>query len=328
MLGAVVRRLPAAIGALLCSSLLFAQTASAAYPERPVRIVVPYGPGGNTDTTARVIAEEVARSLNSPMIVVNKPGSGVTLGTEYVARSPADGYTFLVTTLAHSINQTLYKSLPYDSVKDFQAVALIGKVPLVLTVNPKLPVKTQAELIELLKNNPDKHGFVSSGIGSPTHVAGESFKIATKTSAVHVPYKGEMPGLMDVIGGHATFGFGTLAATAPLFQAGSLRVLSIASARPSDLLPGVPTTDEAGVPGFQAYTWTALLAPAGTPRDIVDTMNREVNKALQNPDIQERLKKLGAEADETLSPEATQEFMNSETQKWGATVTASGATVD
>lgn len=323
------RFLPAAIAAMVCSSLWLTQpSAAATYPDRPIRVVIPYGPGGNTDITARIIAEDISKSLNTPVVVENRPGSGVTLGTEIVAKAPADGYTLLITTLAHSINQTLYKKLPYDSQKDFLPIALVAKVPLVLTVDPRLPIQNQQDLINLLHKNPDKHSFASSGIGSPTHVAGESFKIETKTSAVHAPYKGEMPGLNDVIGGHVTFAFGTAAATTRLAQAGSLRALSIASAQRSALLPDVPTTDEAGLKGFQAYTWTALLAPAGTPGDIVKAVNQAVNKALTNPEIKKRLTQLGAETDDMLTPEATRAFMDAETSKWGAIVTASGATVD
>lgn len=322
------RRLPAAIGALLCASAWLAQPAVAAYPERAVRVIVPYGPGGNTDITTRVIADEISRSLDTPIVVENKPGSGVTLGTEFVSKAAPDGYTLLVTTLAHATNQTLYKKLPYDSNKDFAPIALIGKVPLVLTAAPQLEIKTQQDLIDLLHKNPEKYSFASSGVGSPTHMAGESFLIDTKTSAVHAPYKGEMPGLTDTIGGHVTFGFGTLAAVAPLFEAKSLHVLSIASAQRSDLLPGVPTTDEAGIPGFEAYTWTALLAPAGTPQDVIDTMNRAVNKALSNPKLQERLKQMGTEADQTLTPQETQGFIDSEAKKWGSIITASGVTID
>jgi tripartite-type tricarboxylate transporter receptor subunit TctC len=299
-----------------------------AYPTQPIRLTVPYPAGGTTDVVARVVAEALAPRLGQSIIIDNRPGAGVTVGSSFVAKAPPDGHSLLVTTLAHAINPSLFRSLPYDSERDFVPVGMIGLTPLVLVVNPKLAVRDLAGFIALLRAEPDRHAFGSAGVGSPMHVAPELFKQVTGTEVRHVPYRGEAPALNDLVAGHITFAIDPVTAAAGLVRSGLLRALAVASARRAESMPEVPTMAEAGLPGFEAYTWTVVMAPRGTPPAVVEPLNRELNATLTAPAIRSRLGELGVEMGQPLSPAETQAFIRTEAAKWAPIVRASGAVLD
>lgn len=317
------------VGMLLCASpLANVQAQTGPYPNRPIRFVVPYAVGGATDVLTRVTAEAMSKSIGQSIVIENRPGGGVLLSSGFVAKAPPDGYTILVTTSAHSINQTLYRKLPYDSDRDFMAVAIIGKVSFVLLVHPKIAANDLASFIELLRRNPGKYSFGSAGLGSPMHVGPELFKNITATEATHVPYKGETAALNDLLGGHTAFMYSSTATAAQHIRAGSARPLAVTSLRRSPLLPNVPTLAEAGLAAAETYSWIVLLAPANTPREVVELLNREVGKALSNGEVRARMADSGFDVDTRLSPAETSEFIHAEAVKWAPIVKASGAVTE
>lgn len=295
------------------------------YPERPVRLVVPYSAGGTADVVARLLAERFTKTIGSSFLVENRPGAGATVGTGQVAKSAPDGYTLLVTTLVHSLTPALFDKLPYDAEKDFEPVALAGLVPFVLSVNPNSPAQDLAAFRVLLQANPGKFDYGSAGPGSPMHIVPELFKSLTATDAKHVPYRGEAPALTDLVSGHITFTITPITNMAGLVRAGALRALGVASDTRSPLLPDVPTMREAGLPGFEVSTWVALLAPAGTPGSIVERLSREVNDALADPDFRARVADLGVQTNDVRTPAATAAFIKGETARWSPVVKAAGA---
>lgn len=305
-----------------------AHAQSGPYPNRPIRFVVPYAVGGATDVLTRVTAEAMSKSIGQSIMIENRPRGGVLLSSSFVSKAPPDGYTILVTTSAHSINQTLYRKLPYDSDKDFAPVAIIGKVSFVLLVHPKIEASDLASFIELLRRNPGKYSFGSAGLGSPMHVGPELFKNMTATAATHVPYKGETAALNDLLGGHTAFMYSSAATAAQHIRAGTVRPLAVTSLRRSPLLPNVPTMAEAGLAAAETYSWIVLLAPANTPREILDLLNREVGKALSNSEVRARMADSGFDVDTRLSPAETREFIQAEAVKWAPIVKASGAITD
>jgi tripartite-type tricarboxylate transporter receptor subunit TctC len=312
--------------------------AQAAWPTKPVRIVVPFAAGGTTDILARAIAPELQKAFGQPFVVDNKPGAGGNTGAAEVAKAAGDGYTFLMGTVGtHAINPSLYPKMPYEHVKDFAPVTLVAGVPNVLVLNPataqRLAVSTVADFIQALRANPGRLNMASSGNGTSIHLAGELFKTLTGTFMVHIPYRGSGPALIDLMAGSMDVMFDNLPSALPHIKSGRLKALAVTSAVRSTALPEVPTVAEAGasaVPGlrnYEASSWFGLLAPAGTPADVIGRMQAEVAKALAQPAIKERLVAQGA-IPSGNTPAEFARHIDAETKKWAQVVKASGAKVD
>ena len=299
----------------------------AAYPTKPVRLVVPFPAGGTTDLLARAAAQKLSEAWGQQMIVDNRPGAAGNIGAELVAKSTPDGYTLLMGTVGtHAINASLYAKMPYDHVKDFTPVILVAGVPNVLVVNPQLPVNTVPELIAYAKANPGKLNFASSGSGTSIHLSGELFKTMTGVLMTHVPYKGSAPALTDLIGGQVQLMFDNLPSSLAFIKAGKLRAIAVTGTTRAPALPDVPTVADT-VPGFEASSWFGILAPAGTPRDIVMKINGETAKWLASPDAKEKLAAQGANV-AGGTPEDFAKHIQAETAKWAKVVKESGAKVD
>jgi tripartite-type tricarboxylate transporter receptor subunit TctC len=299
----------------------------AAYPERPIQLVVPFPAGGSTDVVARIVAAKMGELLGQQMVVDNRAGAGGNVGAAAVSRAEPDGYTLLIGTVAtHAINVSLYPKMPYDAVKSFAPVSLLVIVPNVLEVNPELPVKSVQELIDLLKANPGKYDYASSGIGTPLHLSGELFKSMAGVDMVHVPYRGAGPALTDLLGGQVKIMFDNLPSSIGHIRDGKLRALAITTATRSPAAPDLPTVAESGLPGYETYSWNALFAPAGTPPEVVDTLAQAAAKAVQDPAVKQRLADLSAEAVGT-GPAELARHVEAELAKWGPVVKASGASV-
>jgi tripartite-type tricarboxylate transporter receptor subunit TctC len=299
-----------------------------AWPSKPIKWVVPFAPGGTTDILARTVGEKLAVALGVPVVVENKPGAGGGVGAEIVAKSPPDGYTIMGGTIStHAINASLYAKLPYDPVKDFEPITLIARLPNMLVVNPAVPANNVKELIALLKANPDKYTFASSGNGTSQHLSGELFKTMAGVEMQHVPYKGSPPALQDVVGGQVTMTFDNITTAWPLAKAGKLRALAVTTTKRSAIAPDVPTLAESGLPGFEVGSWQGVFAPAGTPKEIVRRLNAEIVKILGMPDVREKLTALGAEPVGN-SPDEFSAMVKAEVVKWSEVVKKSGAKVD
>lgn len=323
------RRLLAATAAALLPLPLLAQTA---WPSKPVRIVVPFAPAGTTDILARALAPELSKAFGQPFVIENKPGAGGNLGADLVAKSN-DGHTLLMGTVGtHAINPALYPKMPYDHVKDFVPITLVAGVPNVLVMNPAkadaLGIKGVPDLIRYAKANPGKLNMASSGNGTSIHLAGELFKTMTGTFMVHFPYRGSGPALLDLIGGNMDLMFDNLPSAMPQIKAGKLKALAVTSAERSAAVPDLPTVAEAGpLKGYEASSWFGLLAPAGTPADVVNRLQQETAKALGSPALKERLLAQGA-IPSGMSPADFSKLIAAETKKWAEVVKASGAKVD
>ena len=328
------RHLLLATAALLSGLPGLAGAQQAAWPAKPVRIVVPFAAGGTTDLLARALAPELQKAFGQPFVVDNKPGAGGNLGAAEVAKS-SDGHTLLMGTVGtHGINQALYPKLPYDPVKDFAPVTLVAAVPNVLVLNPAkaqaLGINTVQDLIRVAKANPGKLNMASSGNGTSIHLAGELFKSMTGTFMLHFPYRGSGPALIDLMGGNVDLMFDNLPSSLPHIKAGKLKAIAVTSARRSEALPDIPTIEEAGGPslkGYEASSWFGLLAPISMPAEQVQRLQREAAKALTTPAIKERLASQGAIASGMTSAEFAA-LINSETKKWAHVVKVSGAKVD
>jgi tripartite-type tricarboxylate transporter receptor subunit TctC len=296
--------------------------AQAAYPTRPIRMIVPFTPGGSTDILGRAIGQALNDAWRQPVIIENKPGAGGAIGAEAAAKAAPDGYTLFmghIGTLA--VNPTLYAKLPYDAVKDFAPVALVAMVPNVLVVNPSVPARTVSELIALAKAKPGTLNCSSGGAGSAAHLAIEYFKLATGTDIVHVPYKGTAPAVTDLIGGQVSM---TMTGLPPLLQhirAGKLRALGVASNARLPQIPDVPTIAEAGVPGFEATQWYGVVVPARTPTAIVDQLAAEIRRSLSQPDLKKRLEDEGAQP-ANMGPAEFQKLIVTEIERWGKVIRA------
>ncbi len=325
----LLRQAALAAGATLplVPGLAWAQTGAAGYPSKTVRIVVPYPPGGPTDIVARLVGNKLSERYKQPFVIDNKPGAGGNLGAEAVARSLADGYSLVVGTTAHAINPSLFKQMNYDLVRDFAPVALLTRVPLVLVVHPDVPARTLEEFIAHARKSDGSLAYASSGNGQSTHLAAELFKSMTGVKMVHVPYKGSAPALVDVAGGQVAAMFDTMLSAMPQVKAGRLRALAVTSARRSDAAPELPTIAESGVAGYEATAWNGLLAPAGTPKEIVDELNRAVNEILRQPDVAQRLAADGADPGSGSAAEF-QDFIRAELDKWARAVKSSGAVLN
>jgi tripartite-type tricarboxylate transporter receptor subunit TctC len=315
----------------LAATALLAMPAAAqapAYPAKPIRYVVPYPPGGPLDIVARSLAQKLGPRLGQQVLVDNRPGAGGNIGAELVAKAPADGYTILMGAVAtHAINPHLYRTLPYDPVRDFTPVTLITQVPNVLVVHPSLPVRSVSDLIALARAKPGALSFGSGSIGSAGHLAGELFKVMAKVDMVHVPYKGAAPAVADLLGGQIQLMFDNLASALPHVKAGRLRAVAVTTERPSPQVPQLPTIAASGLPGFDVSTWFGVFAPAGLPPAILERLHAELSAALKQPDVRAQLANLGAEP-AALSPQAFAAFVQRELAKYEAVVRASGARVD
>ena len=315
----------------LFAALLGAASAAAlaqAYPSRPVRMVVPLSPGGFADTPTRMLAPRLSEQLGRQFFVENKPGAGGTIGADFVAKAPPDGYTLLVTGTPHVISAHLYKKLPYDALKDFTHIALIASGPYALVVNPqKVNVANVRELIGAAKAQPGKIDFASSGNGSAQHLVGALFNSMAGIDLNHVPYKGSGPAMQDLIAGQVGVSFAGIPNVLGHAKAGRLRVLGVTGARRWGELPDVPTLAEAGVPGYEATLWLNISGPPGMPADIVQRLHAEIAKALREPEVQANFRAAGVEAT-SMGPQELSIFMRAEYDKWGRVVRETGATVN
>jgi tripartite-type tricarboxylate transporter receptor subunit TctC len=324
----------AAAKALLCFlSLTLAPGALLAqdpYPSKPVRIIVSFAAGGPTDQVARIMSAKLTELLGQTFVVENKTGAGGNLGAADVAKAAPDGYQLLVATVStHAINPGLYKKMPYDPVRDFAPVAQVGVTPCVLTVNPSLPVNDVKGLIALVKENPGKYSYGSSGMGSILHLCGEQFKTAAGgLQIVHVPYRGSAPMMADLVGGQIAIAFDALPTVLPQVNAGKIRAIGGGMATRARAMPDLPTLQEQGVSGYECYTWNAILAPAKTPAPIVTVLSDAINKALADPVVLKRLQDAGVDPTPGSSPEKLAEFIKGELAKWAPIIKASGAQVD
>jgi len=304
----------------------FAQTP--AYPAKPVRLIVPFPPGGSLDIAGRLIAQKLTEIWGQTVVVENKPGAGGNIGADYVAKSPPDGYTILLGALStHAVNPSLYKSMPYDAAKDFAPITLIAITPNVLVVNASLPVNSAKEFIAYAKANPGKLNFGSGSNGSAGHLAGELFKVETGSDAVHVPFKGGAPATQALMAGDTQFMFDNLANAMSQVKAGRIKALAVTTAQRSNLVPDLPTMAEAGLPGFDISTWYGLFAPAGTPAPSVAKWNADVTKILNSSDVKAKLVADGADPSPN-TPEQFSQFIARELAKYARIVKASGAKVD
>ncbi|MBK6850637.1 MAG: tripartite tricarboxylate transporter substrate binding protein [Burkholderiales bacterium] len=309
--------------ALACASPALAQ--GSGWPTKPIRLVVTFPPGGAPDILARLFADKA--QLGQPVVVDNKAGAGGNIGAESVAKAPADGYSVVMGTVGtHSINGSLYARMPYDMVKDFTPIAHVASAPNLLVVTNNLPVKNVAELITYLKANPNKLSFGSPGIGSSVHVSGELFKSLTGTTMQHVPYKGRQFAIPDLVGGQIQLMFDNMPSALPMAKEGKIRALAQTTATRSQAAPDVPTVGET-VPGFEATTWFAMFAPAGTPREVVTKLNAELQRVFKLPDVLDKLKSLGLEPS-ISTPDELAKFQAAEIVKWAKVVKDSGARAD
>ena len=320
---------------LIAPSVSMPVAAQAVWPSKPVRIVVPFAPGGTTDLLARAMAPELSKAFGQSFVVENRAGAGGNVGADAVAKSPADGYTLLMGTVGtHGINKALYPSLPYNPVKDFAPITLVAGVPNVMVMNAdkaqKLGITTVADFIRYARANPGKLNMASSGNGTSIHLAGELFKSMSGTYLVHFPYRGSGPALVDLIGGTMDVMFDNLPSALPHIKSGRLKALAVTSNQRSAALPDAPTLEQAGgsaLKGYDASSWFGLLAPAGTPADVVNRLQQEVAKSFGKPDVKEKLQSQGAIPGGN-TPAEFAKFIDAEIAKWALVVKASGAKVD
>ena len=316
--------------ALLTSvlALLFAGPFLAqSFPAKPVRVVVPYPPGGPTDIVARVLFQQVAEATGQQFLIDNRAGAGGNIGAELVAKSPPDGYTVLIGTTAHAINMSLFKNLGYDVQKDLMPVSLLTQGPLVLVAHPQFPASSVKEVIELAKTKPGGLNFASSGNGQSTHLSAELFNTMAGIKMAHVPYKGSAPALTDVMSGQVDVMFDTTLSAMPFVKAGKLKALGLTSAVRSPAAPDVPTIAESGLPGYEVFAWNGVLVPTGTPKAIIQQLNDHIRKAMLLPQVKDKFSAQGFAASWN-SPESFGVFLKTEVDKWSRTVKASGATLD
>jgi tripartite-type tricarboxylate transporter receptor subunit TctC len=324
MLASLTRRGAVAALALGLAGGAFAQ----AWPSRPIRLVVPFPAGGSTDIVGRLIGDKLSQGLGQPVVVDNRGGAGGTTGSDLVAKSPADGYTIVMATSStHAIAASLYPKLPYDPVRDFAPITLVGTATILMVVHPSVPAQNVAEFIALAKSKPGQIMFGSTGNGSVSHLTAEYFKSMAGVELQHVPYKGDSPMTIDLVAGRVQLAFGTAVAFLPYVQGGKLNALAVTDAKPSPVAPKLPTVAASGLPGFEALQWFGLLAPAGTPKEVLVRLNTEIQKVLQMHEVQEKLQSLGIQI-AAGGPDHFAGFIRSETVKWGKIVKASGAKVD
>lgn len=310
--------------ALSCS----AASALAEYPDKPVKIIVPYPPGGTTDILARVIAQRLAERLKQSFIVENRAGASGAIGTQAVAKSPADGYTLCMGTIGtHGINSALFKDLPYDAVKDFAPITIVGITPNVLTVHPSVPAKNLQELLALARAKPGSLNFGSTSPSGSPRMAGELFKTMANIDIAHIPYKGAGPMLIDLVGGQIQMGFDNMPSSIGHIRSGKLRAIAVTTMKRWPGAPDVPTMAESGLPGYDVSAWFGLLAPAGTPKPVVDLLYKNIGDILKQPDMVKQLFELGAEPGGN-TPEAFARYIAADVEKWTRVVAATGVKVE
>jgi tripartite-type tricarboxylate transporter receptor subunit TctC len=311
----------AAIGGLF--GTLSHPAAALDYPTRPVRVIVPFAPGGPTDVFARLLAQQLSEQMKTQFYVENLAGAGGNIGTGRAAEASADGYTLLVDGANLVVNPELYKQVPYDPIKDFAPITIAVVSPVILTVHPSLPVQSVKELVELIKANPAKYSYASPGVGTPPHLVGELFRLTLKLDLVHVPFNGGGPAIGSAVAGHTPISFGAMAPAVPLVKAGSLRALAVSTKTRSQALPDVPTMAEQGYPEIEGETWFTLVAPARTPKDIIALLFRETSKAVAAPIVKERLASLGYEPVGSTPEECDAQF-KTEMAKWTRVIRDAG----
>jgi tripartite-type tricarboxylate transporter receptor subunit TctC len=315
----------------VCSLILLALATSSVlaqdWPTRPIRYVVPFPPAGATDILARFVADKLAPALGRPVVVENRAGASGNLGTDYVAKSPPDGYTMLMLTVAQTISETLYTKLPFSLGRDFAPVALVARVPNVMEVHPSVPAKTVKEFIALAKARPGQINYASSGSGTSIHMSAELFKMMTGVDIVHVPYKGSGPALIDLISGQVSVMFDNLTSSIGYINSGRLRALAITTATRYPGLPNLPTVSESGVPNYEASAWFGVVVPLRTPREVIVRLNTEINRAINLPDMRERFMQQGA-IPAPGTPEEFGKHIHAEVVKWAKVVKVSGAKVE
>ena len=321
----MLRRLLAVLAAI--AIVAPAAALAQAWPNRPVKIVVPFAAGGPADIYARAIGEKLQAALGQPFVVENRPGGGSIVGTDLVAKSAPDGYTLLMMSNTHTVNESLVKEKPFQLMRDFAPVAPVNFSDLVMVVHPSVPATTLAEYIALAKSKPGALNYASSGPGTPYHMAGELFKSMAGVDVLHVPYKGSSGARTDILGGQVQMMFDAITTMAPNVRAGKLKALGTSGKSRSAVLPDVPTVSEAGVPGYEAVIWLGIMAPAGTPRPIVERLNAEITKAANTPEMKEAWGKQGAQA-MSMSPDEFARFMREDIDKWARIVRISGAKAD
>jgi tripartite-type tricarboxylate transporter receptor subunit TctC len=311
-----------ALGSLCVASAAAQHAAAQQYPDKPIRLIVPFPPGGSNDIVGRLVGNELSTRLGQQFVVDNRGGAGGMIGTGLAAQARPDGHTLLIISVAFAYNPSIYKSLlQFDPVKSFTPVGILGTGPNALTINPKLPVKTVKDLIALAKAQPGKINYATAGIGSFQHLSSEMFKVLTGVNIVHVPFKGGGPAMADVIAGNTEICIGSLLQVIPHIRSGRLRAIATGGAKRVPALPDVPTLNESGVPGYEANNWWGVLAPAGTSTAIIQRLNKEIAIVLAKPEIQKTFESQGAET-LTMGPEEFATFIRSETDKWAQVVKA------
>jgi tripartite-type tricarboxylate transporter receptor subunit TctC len=308
-----------ALASLALASLWCANAQPQTYPEKPVRFLVPYPPGGGTDVVARIVQERFQAALGQPVLIENKGGAGGSLGTEVVAHAAADGYTVLFTLSSHTINPAIFAKLSFDTVKDFEPVGIVASLPQILVANPQVQANTLAELIALAKAKPDMLSYASVGNGSPGHLAGELFKLRTGTQMVHIPYRGGGPAVTDVVAGQVPLLWVSIPAAAQFIKAGKLKAFGVSTLKRSAAFPDVPTIHESGIADFEVDSWYAMFVPAKTPKPIIEKLNRALNTVLADPTVREKLLAQGAEG-VGGRPEALAKTIAAELPKWAKLV--------
>ena len=314
-----------------CAAALFIAASAAfaqGFPNKPLKMIVPFPPAGSTDLSARAVANKLGERLGQPVVIENKPGAGGNIGGEQAAKSPPDGYTLFVGTVGtNAINASLYSKMPYDHLKDFAPVILLSKTANVLVVNPNLPVNSVQDVIRLAKSKPNELTFASSGVGTSIHMSGELFKAMAGVQMTHVPYKGSGPMLIDLIGGQTSMAFDNLSAAIQHIRSGKLKALATTGTVRAPSLPDLPTVQEAGLAGYDSTSWTAIFVPAGTPKAIIDRLNKELDAILKSEETKKFFADQGAEAGGG-TPEELNAFVRAETAKWAKVVKESGAKAD
>ena len=305
-----------------------AQTADANWPNKPIRWVVPFPPGGAMDAIARTLGEKAGKSLGQPFVIENKPGAGGNIGADYVAKQPGDGYTMIITSIGMATNKPLYGKLSYDPIKDFAPVSLLAVVPNVLVTNATQPqVNTVADVIAAARKEPNKLTYASAGNGTSIHLAGEVFASLAKVEMLHIPYKGSGPAVAGLLGGQTNYMFDSITSARPHIESGKLRALGVTTAKRSNALPNVPTLAEAGVPGYEVSPWFAVFVPASTPPSIVLKLNSALLEAMKDPEVVKRFENIGAEAVGS-TPEAMVDHLARETERWSKLITERGIRLD
>jgi tripartite-type tricarboxylate transporter receptor subunit TctC len=313
---------------LIAAALTAGGALAQQYPSKPIRLIVPFTPGGSTDIVARIAGQKLGEALGAQVLIDNRPGAGGNIGVELAAKSAPDGYTLVMGHIGtFAVNPALYARLPYDPIRDFAPISLVAMVPNMLVVHPSLPVKSVKELIALSRSRPEQLNYGSSGAGGTPYLAVEYFKLMAKVDIVHIPYKGAAPMIIDLIGGQLSLTITGIPPLLPHVKAGKLKALAVATSKRLPLLPELPTIAEAALPGYEATSWYGVLAPAATPKEIITRLNTEIVKAIARPDVAERLSGEGAEP-ATSTPERFGAFIKSEIVRWGRVIKAAGVTAE